>query len=127
MLKRTLVVVTILSLCLLIILLLTTTPATAGPLGLLLIFISAYLTTMGLVSFFLYGVFKAAAFFLSGFAVKQPIKTLSLQKSYYYGTILAAGPIMLLGLMSVGAVGVYEILLVLLFVSIGCFYVSKRL
>lgn len=127
MLQRTLISVTIVSLCLLTLLLLSSTPATAGPLGLLVIFVSAYLTAMGLISFFLYGAGRALAFFAAGFAARRPIKPLSLRRSYYYGTVLAAAPVMLVGLQSVGSVGVYEIILVTLFVGIGCFYVSKRL
>ena len=52
LLRRTLIITTLASLCLLILLLMTTTPATAGPLGLLVIFISAYLFSLGVISFF---------------------------------------------------------------------------
>jgi hypothetical protein len=127
MLQRTLIGVTVVSLCLLILLLSTTTPATAGPIGLLVIFISAYLAAMGLMSFFLYGASRLLNFFLSGFTKKKRLYALSLKKSYYYGTVLAAAPVMLVGLQSVGSVGIYETVLVSLFVIIGCFYVSKRM
>lgn len=127
MLQKTLIGVTIVSLCLLVLLLSTTTPATAGPIGLLVIFISAYLAAMGLLSFFLYGANRLLSFFFSGFTNSKRRYTLSLKKSYYYGTVLAAAPVMLVGLQSVGSVGVYETVLVLIFVIIGCFYVSKRM
>lgn len=126
MLRRTLITITIVSICLLLILLMTTTPATAGPFGLLVIFISSYLASLGIVTFFLYGASRIFASFFAGFSVKKPLRALSLQKSYYYGTVLATAPVMLIGLQSVGAVGFYEVGLVLLFIVIGCLYVSRR-
>ena len=125
-LKRTLITITIVSLCVLLLLLTTTTPATAGPFGLLAIFLTAYLTFLGAISFFLYGGVRALTFFLSGFAVRKPLRPLSLRKAYYYGTVLATAPVMLIGLQSVSAVGIYELFLVLIFAVIGCVYVSKR-
>ena len=125
-LRQTLVVTTLASLCLLILLLMTTTPATAGPLGLLVIFISAYLTSLGVMSFFLYGASHLFSSFLSGFATKKPLVPLSLRTSYYYATVVATAPVILVGLQSVGAVGFYEVGLVILFVVIGCVYVSRR-
>jgi hypothetical protein len=104
----------------------TTTPATAGPLGLLVIFISAYLTSLGVMSFFLYGASRLFATFFAGFATKKPLRPLTLRKAYYYATIVATAPVMLVGLQSVGAVGIYEVGLVILFVVIGCVYISRR-
>lgn len=108
-------------------LLTATTPATAGPFGLLGIFITAYLASLGLISFFLYGVTKIATFFLSGFAVKKPLQPMTLKRAYYYATVLAAVPVMLVGLQSVGAMGIYEVVLVAIFATLGCVYVTKRL
>lgn len=126
MLRRSLIIVTLVSLCLLVILLMTTTPATAGPLGLLVIFISAYLTSLGVMSFFLYGASRLFSTFFAGLATKRPLRALTLRKSYYYATVVAAAPVMLVGLQSVGAVGFYEVSLVILFVAIGCVYISRR-
>lgn len=127
MLQKTIAFITIASLCLLSIMLMLTTPGTAGPFGLLVIFLSAYLTSLGLISFFLYGVSKVISYASAGFTLKKPIQRLSFRRSYYFSTILAAGPVMLIGLQSVGSIGVYELLLVLLFEIIGCVYVAKRI
>jgi hypothetical protein len=127
MLQRIIAIITVTSLCLLILMLVFTTPASAGPLGLLVIFISAYLTSLGLISFFLYGSSRLAAYALSGFTVKKPMKPLTFKRSYYFSTVLAAAPVMLIGLQSVGSVGIYEFILVALFVSIGCVYIAKRI
>ena len=127
MLQRTIAIISGLSLCLLIILLTTTTPATAGPFGVLVIFISAYLAFLGLISFFLYGGWRLAGRMARTFGVKRPVEPLPFRRSYYFSTIIAAAPVMLLGLQSVGSVSIYELILVVLFVVIGCVYVSRRI
>ena len=127
MLQRVIALITIISLLLLTVMLVTTTPASVGPLGLLLIFITAYLTSLGLISFFLYGVSRSIAYASRGFALRRPVRVLSFRRAYYYSTVLAAAPVMLIGLQSVGAVGIYEFLLVVLFEIIGCLYITKRM
>ena len=127
MLQRILASITVVSICLLTLMLTTTTPATAGPFGLLLIFLTAYLTFLGLISFFLYGISRAFVFVGSGFTTRKPLQPISFQRAYYFSTILAAAPVMLIGLQSVGAIGVYEVGLVLFFEAIGCLYISKRI
>lgn len=127
MLQRIIAFITVTSLCLLILMLVFTTPASAGPLGLLVIFISAYLTALGLISFFLYGASRLVTYALSGFTVKKPIEPLTFKRSYYFSTVLATTPVMLIGLQSVGSVGIYELILVALFVGIGCVYIGKRI
>jgi hypothetical protein len=127
MLQRIIAIITVASLCLLILMLVLTTPASAGPFGLLVIFISAYLTTLGLISFFLYGASRLVAYASAGFTVKKPMQPLSFRRSYYFSTVIAAAPVMLIGLQSVGSVGIYEFMLVVLFVVIGCLYITKRI
>lgn len=127
MLQRIIAIITIVSLCLLVLILALTTPATAGPFGLLLIFVSAYLSCVGLISFFLSGISRIISYVSAGFTVRRPISALSFKKAYYYSTVVSAAPVMLVGLQSVNAVGIYELILVLLFVVIGCIYVTKRL
>ena len=126
MLKRIILAITIVSLCLLVFLLNVTTPSTAGPFGILLIFIFAYLSSLGAVTFFLYGVSRVISHLSIVFVARRPIEPLTFKRSYYFSTIIATAPILLVGLQSVGADGFYESLLVLIFVIIGCVYVSKR-
>jgi len=127
MLQRVIALITVVSLCLLTLMLVTTTPASAGPFGLLLIFITAYLTFLGLISFFLYGFSRIIVYASGGFTLRRPVQPMSFRRAYYYSTILAAAPVMLVGLQSVGAVGIYEFLLVVLFEVIGCLYITKRI
>ena len=127
MLQRTIAILAGVGLCLLAVLLTTTTPATAGPFGVLVIFISAYLVFLGFVSFFLYGIWLLLSKLSTGFGLKRPIEPLSFRRSYYYSTIIAAAPVMLIGLQSVGAITIYELLLVVIFVVLGCVYISRRI
>ena len=127
MLQRVIALITIVSLCLLALMVVTTTPASAGPFGLLLIFISAYLTSLGLISFFLSGISRIIVYASAGFTLRRPVHVLPFRRAYYYSTVLAAAPVLLIGLQSVGAIGIYEFLLVVLFEVIGCVYITKRM
>lgn len=127
MLKKLIAIITIISLCLLGVLLNTTAPATAGPFGILAIFIFAYLSSLGVMTYFLYSTSRIISHLGSAFTVKSPLDAMSFRMAYYYSTVLAAAPIMLIGLQSVGSIGLYEFVLVLLFTVIGCIYVTKRI
>lgn len=127
MLQRVITLTTIVSLCLLGLMLASTTPATAGPFGLLVIFISAYLACLGLISFFLYGISRVIGHVVRGMGARRPPVTMSFRRAYYFSTVLAAAPVMLIGLQSVGSIGIYEVALVLIFEIIGCLYISKRI
>ena len=103
-----------------------TTPSTAGPFGILLLFISAYVFFIGLVSLFLFGMNRLIIFLSSGFVLKRPLQRVTYRRVYQYSTVLAMAPVMLVGLQSVGAIDIYGVLLVLIFEIIACIYVSRR-
>jgi len=125
MLERIIPAMTITSLCLLIIMLNIITPASAGPFGILVIFISAYLSLLGILTYLLVGVSRVATYLSAVFMTRKPFQRLRLKRSYYFSTIVAAAPVMLIGLQSVGAVSIYSFLLLITFVVIGCLYISK--
>lgn len=127
MLKIIISITTAVSLCLLFILLNITKPATTGPFGILAIFGFAYLSSFGLVTFFLYGASFIIAHISEIFIFRKPIKALILKRSCFFSSIIAATPIMLIALKSVGVIGFYEYFLVIIFVIIGCLYISKRI
>ena len=127
MLPRILAPLSLASLCVLTLMLVFTSPATAGPFGLLVIFVSAYLTFVGAISFFLFGINRLIAMVAAGMAARTPPKTLEFRKAYYFSTVLAAAPVMLIGLQSVRSIGIYEILLVVIFEVVACLYVSRRM
>ncbi len=104
-----------------------TAPSIIGPFGLLVLFITAYLTFVGLISFFLFGMNRLILMVGANMSVRKPIKPMQYRRAYYFSTVLAAAPVMLVGLQSVQTVGIYEVLLVALFEVVACIYISRRM
>ncbi len=111
---------------LLVILLNISTPSEIGPLGILAVFFCLYLVLCGGFMAILWGGQRIAARLLKPVLVRRPIVPMSMHKAYYFASILALGPVMLLGMQSVGGVDVYGVSLVGLFMVIGCIYIAKR-
>ena len=118
---------TIASLCLLLLLLNNTAPTSVGPFGILAVFVFSYISSLGIVTYVLYGASYLVSYVSSSLTVKKPIARLGFREAYYYSTIVAVAPVMLIGLQSVNTIGVYEYGLVGLFVLIGCLYITKRI
>jgi len=127
MLPRIIATISLASLCLLSIMLTFTSPADAGPLGLLVIFITAYLTFVGLISFFLFGMNRLIVMVTAGMTVRKPLTRIAFKRFYYFSTVLAAAPVMLIGMQSVQKISVYEVILVVLFEVVACLYVGRRM
>ena len=110
----------------LIIMLQMTNPSTVGPLGLLAVFFLLYVLMLGLVTELLwvgsYGFQRVARTVTS----KRPPGRLSLQRAYYFSSVLALGPVMALAMASIGSLGGYELLLIGVFLAVGTLYVSRR-
>jgi hypothetical protein len=102
-------------------------PATAGPFGVLAIFVFAYLSSLGVMTFLLFGISGLISYLSKEFVFRRPIERLSFKNSFFYSSIIAASPIMLIGLRSVGETTIYSYSLVVLFTLIGCLYISKRI
>jgi hypothetical protein len=111
---------------LLVVLLQTTTPTTIGPLGILIVFILMYVSALGVLTFLLFGGSKVVAKMSSSFTVRRPVRALTLGRSYYFSSVIALAPVLFLGMQSVGEVGFYDVILVVLFVVMACVYISKR-
>lgn len=126
MLERVIAISSITSLCLLVIILNVVTPTDIGPFGILAFFGLSYLFLWGVVTYFIFIFSKLAAHLASAFTAKKPLTALRFKKAAYFGVIIAAAPVILLGLQTVGSIGMYEVLLTLLFVAVGCFYIAKR-
>ena len=126
MLKKIIPIITIISLCSLVVLLNVTAPSWAGPFGVLAVFIFAYLLSLGLATYFFYYSSKVVSYFSRIFITRKPVLRLDFRRSYYFATVFAATPIIFIGLQSVGPVGLYESLLIIIFLIIGFVYVSKR-
>lgn len=115
------------SLCLLIFMLNFTTPAKAGPFGILIIFIFAYIFFTGVITYLIFFLFKLLSHLSRVFIVSNPIDSMGFRRSYLFSTVIATAPIIAIGLQSVGAGSVYSYILILLFIIIGCLYISKRI
>jgi hypothetical protein len=126
MLGRVISVIVVLAVVILLAILQTTTPSTAGPIGILFVFIFIYMLVLGALTFLLFWGSKLLGRLRQVITHKAARSSLSLIRSYYFSSILALAPVIFIGMQSVGEVGFYDIALVLLFVAVGCFYVAKR-
>ena len=59
-------------------------------------------------------------------AVRKSAAALTIKRAYYYASVLGLAPVIIVGMLSVGAFGIYEFGLVVLLLSIGCVYITKR-
>lgn len=126
MLGRIVVAGSAVAILLLILLLHVTTPTTTGPLGILIVFILMYVSALGVLTFLIYGISRINARLSRTLMVKRPFEALTLTRSYYFGSVIALVPVMIIGMQSVGEVGFYEIFLVGIFTIIACIYIAKR-
>lgn len=126
MLGKILVAAAILSGVILAMILNMTTPANAGAFGILAVFMFAYVFVLSVLTFLIYGTFRLVAYIMKMFVVWRPAVEMSLSRAYYYATVLAIVPVIIISMQSVGGVGPYELLLIGLLVLIGCIYVTKR-
>ena len=53
-------------------------------------------------------------------------KSMSLKKAYYFGSVFALGPVMMISLQSVGGVGLGSFVLVCFLLILGSLYVSRQ-
>jgi hypothetical protein len=126
MLGRILTISLVVAVMLLVIVLQTTTPATIGPLGILLVFVLMYVSVLCVLAFLLFAVSRVISRVSSSVTVKRPLQRLSLIKSYYFASVIALAPVILIGMQSVGEVGFYEVVLIVVFIVISCVYIAKR-
>lgn len=126
MLKRAILAITIASAAMLGILLFTTTPASTGPLGILAFFVFMYLSVLGVLTFLFRGVSLLASKAPWLRSKRLRLNELTLRRSYYYASVIALAPVMIVAMQSVGEIGPYQILLVLFFIIIAWVYVTNR-
>ncbi len=124
MFTRIVAIMTVVSAVMLGVLLFTTTPSSTGPLGILGFFVFMYITALGVLTFLFWSIGLLAA--------KLPSKrrrtfAVTPKGAYYYASVIALVPVMLIAIQSVGEVGVYQVLLVSFFVVIAWIYVTNRL
>ena len=119
--------ITLIALFLLFTILTTVSVADAGPGGILAVFFLAYVVFVGVFT----ALIRWSNWLINQVRrwvkfVKKSRHQFSLLKSYYLASVVALAPVMMLAIGSVGKLGWYEIGLITLFVSIGCFYIERR-
>ncbi len=108
----------------------TTNPSTAGPMGVLFVFLLLYffwaslLFTLIHLSSVVLGKSKIFRFLLS--KSKHDGARFNWKSSYYIASIIAFVPVLLLALQSVNQLSPRDVLLVLLFTALAIFYVTRR-
>lgn len=108
--------ISIIGLAALLLMLSITSPTEIGPFGVLLFFTTIYITFVGIFTLLL------QVFFHMAFGRKDLT-----QKDYLYAAILAFAPIMLLMARSFGAINLWTISLIIIFISLAEFLVKKRI
>lgn len=103
-------------------------PISAGPLGILFVFVLIYL----IVASLLFTVLHWGVRIVSAQIVKHNKRVtvraykMGVRKAYYIASAVAFGPVLLLALNSVRQLKLTDILLVSVFLVIAIFYISKR-
>lgn len=124
MLKKSLAVSTFIAFIILSAVLQSTSPSTIHPLGILIVFFLLYVLVLGLVTYALIIINRVIVKISVQFS--KNIAYMTWSKAYYFASVLALAPVMYVGMRSIGKTGVYEILLILLFEIVACFYIAKR-
>lgn len=126
MLAKALIIAGLVSAGLLLILLTTTTPTSSGAFGILAVFLLSYVVALVSVTFLLWFTALVINKVIKRARITRKPYVVTLKKSYYYASVIALGPVIMVSLQSVGGVGLYEIGLMILFIVLGCIYVSRR-
>ncbi len=124
---RSLLVVSGCSIGLLLLLVFITNPSESGPLGILGVYLLAYVSLSMMVTFLIYYGTRLARFMTHLFVRHRYIRTVSLSRACYYAAVLAMLPMMAVGLHAAGSLNWYSVLLLGTFGLLGVFYVAKRL
>ena len=126
MLRKTLAIASVLSGVLIILILSFTTPTSIGPFGILAFFFLLYIVFLEIFTLIITAVSSFLVFITKGRTLKRPFSRISSRRAYYYSSILALTPILLVAYLSFGNLRLIDIMLIVFFTGIACFLVSKR-
>ncbi|MBP9667958.1 hypothetical protein KBD87_04120 [Candidatus Saccharibacteria bacterium] len=126
MLGKTIAVVSGVSALVLVLILNNSNPANVGPVGLLAVFFLLYLVLLGVFTIVSVGINRGMVRVSRLVTVRRPLARIGLRRIYYISSVLALGPVMMIAMKSIGSLGLYEVILVVLFLAIALLYVSKR-
>ncbi len=124
MLGKVLALTTLISFVLLSAILQVTSPATSHPVVILVVFGLIYVLALGVLTFLLLTINRT----IKSFSPEHRRVSVHLKAdhAYYYASVLALTPVLLLGVKSVGHLGIYEVALIVIFEIVACFYVARR-
>ena len=114
--NRVVMIVSIIGLAALILMLTLTTPTEIGPFGVLLFFTTLYVSVFGLTTLTMQ-IFNKLAF------KRDSMRN----KDYLYSAVFSFGPIMLLMARSFGAINIWTVGLIAIFLFLAEFLVAKRI
>ena len=103
-----------------------TSPSVVGPFGVLAFFVLIYVVSACVVYLLLVGSIGLLRRYLPKGKWLLRLESLSNRKLYYYTSFVALAPVILLGMQSIGSVRPTDLLLLLIFQVLGCFYISRR-
>jgi uncharacterized membrane protein len=96
-----------------------TNPLQSGPVIILVVFVLLYLFVVSAIC-------AALQLLAAVIRMLRPASRFSLRRSYYVVSILGLAPVLLVALNTLGQLDALEIVLILLLVGLGCFYVVRR-
>lgn len=124
MLGKVIAIATLIAFVFLSAILQTTSPSTSHPVVILVVFSLMYVLALGVLTFLILAINRVIHYFAPEHHKRSVY--LSSENSYYYASALALAPVLFFGMQSVGYAGVYELILVILFEVIACFYIYRR-
>lgn len=125
MFRRVLAICGLLALCGVLFIVTTTTPSTGGATTVLLLFILLYVVLIAALTFLIFWINRLIGRLF--YSDKQSaVNSLSFRQAYYYATVFALAPVILVSMQSVGKSGPVEWLLVGFFLVLGYIYVSRQ-
>ena len=120
MLEKVLAMSTLAALVVLLAFLQVTSPSTVHPLGILFVFILLYVLALGVLTFLIFAGSKVLCYF------RLLRSAIIFKRAYFYASVIALAPVILVCMRSIGEVGFYEIGLVAVFEVVACFYIAKH-
>jgi hypothetical protein len=101
----------------------STTPSTIHPIGILGVFVLIYVLALGVLTFLLLILVRGIRIIHRR---KPTTREFTIARAYYYASVLALAPVMLIGARSVGRTEMIDVVLVIIFETLACFYIARR-
>lgn len=126
MLAKLLLLFGLVSTGLLLLIMTTYEPSAVGAVGILAVFFLGYVTILCVLALSLWTLVRLVRRLKIKSKLFFWVRSLTLKEVYYYSSVFALAPVVLIGLKSVGNISLYEVVLVLLFEVLACIYVAKQ-